>query len=223
MKKIMLELLCELTPEELLLRGQALSVAAEDYATVESDKKTAMSGFKEQLDDLRMSIARLSSVIRAKAEGRLTECAVEFHSPAQATKRITRLDTGEFVRDEPMTALECQSHLFDAPQEETRNDELYGDAIRLVFEFGKGSTSLLQRRLRIGYGRATHLLEMMQKDGLVGPADGVKPREVLKTKTVEELAERVKAAGVEDIVLSVLDGLEPEPEELQFRPDPENT
>jgi len=61
------------------------------------------------------------------------------------------------------------------------NDELFNDAVRLVFEFGKASTSLLQRRLRVGYGRAAHLIDMMERDGLVGPADGSKPREILKS------------------------------------------
>jgi len=65
----------------------------------------------------------------------------------------------------------------DASQED---DDLFDDAVRLVFEFGKASTSLLQRRLRIGYGRAAHLIDMMEHDGLVGPADGSKPREILK-------------------------------------------
>ena len=60
------------------------------------------------------------------------------------------------------------------------NDELFDDAVRLVFEFGKASTSLLQRRLRIGYGRAAHLIDMMERDGLVGQAEGSKPRELLK-------------------------------------------
>src|ERR1700761_5286155 len=60
------------------------------------------------------------------------------------------------------------------------NDELFEDAVRLVMEFGKASTSLLQRRLRIGYGRAAHLIDMMERDGIVGPADGSKPREILK-------------------------------------------
>ena len=60
------------------------------------------------------------------------------------------------------------------------NDPLFDDAVRLVFEFGKASTSLLQRRLRIGYGRAAHLIDMMEQDGLVGGADGSKPRELLK-------------------------------------------
>jgi S-DNA-T family DNA segregation ATPase FtsK/SpoIIIE len=65
----------------------------------------------------------------------------------------------------------------DSSQED---DDLFDDAVRLVFEFGKASTSLLQRRLRIGYGRAAHLIDMMEHDGLVGPADGSKPREILK-------------------------------------------
>jgi S-DNA-T family DNA segregation ATPase FtsK/SpoIIIE len=61
------------------------------------------------------------------------------------------------------------------------NDPMYDEAVRLVYEFGKASTSLLQRRLRIGYGRAAHLIDMMYNDGLVGPADGSKPREILKS------------------------------------------
>jgi len=60
------------------------------------------------------------------------------------------------------------------------DDPLFGDAVRLVVEFGKASTSLLQRRLRIGYGRAAHLIDLMEQDGIVGAADGPKPREVLK-------------------------------------------
>jgi S-DNA-T family DNA segregation ATPase FtsK/SpoIIIE len=63
---------------------------------------------------------------------------------------------------------------------ENANDELFEDAVRLVMEFGKASTSLLQRRLRIGYGRAAHLIDMMERDGIVGPAEGSKPREILK-------------------------------------------
>jgi len=60
------------------------------------------------------------------------------------------------------------------------DDPMFDDAVRLVFEFGKASTSLLQRRLRIGYGRAAHLIDMMERDGLVGAADGPRPRELLK-------------------------------------------
>jgi len=63
---------------------------------------------------------------------------------------------------------------------ESDNDELFQDAVRVVLEYGKASTSLLQRRLRIGYGRAAHLIDLMERDGIVGAADGPKPRELLK-------------------------------------------
>jgi S-DNA-T family DNA segregation ATPase FtsK/SpoIIIE len=66
------------------------------------------------------------------------------------------------------------------PEDGQEDDDLFEDAVRLVLEFGKASTSLLQRRLRIGYGRAAHLIDMMERDGIVGPADGSKPREILK-------------------------------------------
>jgi S-DNA-T family DNA segregation ATPase FtsK/SpoIIIE len=68
----------------------------------------------------------------------------------------------------------------DGELNEDDNDPLFNDAVRLVLEFGKASTSLLQRRLRIGYGRAAHLIDLMERDGIVGAADGPKPREVLK-------------------------------------------
>jgi DNA segregation ATPase FtsK/SpoIIIE, S-DNA-T family len=62
------------------------------------------------------------------------------------------------------------------------DDDLYQDAVRVVCEMGRASTSTLQRRLRIGYGRAARLIDLMEKDGIVGPPDGSKPREVLKKK-----------------------------------------
>jgi S-DNA-T family DNA segregation ATPase FtsK/SpoIIIE len=63
------------------------------------------------------------------------------------------------------------------------DDDLYQDAIRVVCDAGRASTSTLQRRLRIGYGRAARLIDLMEKDGIVGPPDGTKPREVLKNRS----------------------------------------
>jgi S-DNA-T family DNA segregation ATPase FtsK/SpoIIIE len=65
-------------------------------------------------------------------------------------------------------------------EDEEVDDALYQDAVRVVCEAGRASTSTLQRRLRIGYGRAARLIDIMEKDGIVGPPDGTKPREVLK-------------------------------------------
>ena len=62
------------------------------------------------------------------------------------------------------------------------DDALYQEAVRVCCEMGRASTSTLQRRLRVGYGRAARLIDVMEKDGIVGPAEGTKPREVLKGK-----------------------------------------
>jgi S-DNA-T family DNA segregation ATPase FtsK/SpoIIIE len=56
---------------------------------------------------------------------------------------------------------------------------MYDKAVELVFEKGSASTSMIQRVFRIGYNRAARIIEMMEKDGIVGPMDGAKPREVL--------------------------------------------
>jgi DNA segregation ATPase FtsK/SpoIIIE, S-DNA-T family len=77
--------------------------------------------------------------------------------------------------------------------EESIDDALYEDAVRVVCDMGRASTSTLQRRLRIGYGRAARLIDIMEKDGIVGPPDGTKPREVLKKKDwIREFDESLK-------------------------------
>lgn len=59
------------------------------------------------------------------------------------------------------------------------DDDMWHDAVRVVIENKKASTSLLQRRLRIGYGRASRLIDQMEEQGIVGGASGAKPRDVL--------------------------------------------
>jgi len=113
-----------------------------------------------------------------------------LHAPFVTEKEIAAVV--EFWRSQG--AAEYEEKFLEAPKEERQpgepgaegeggeeeHDPLYEDAVRLVVEFGKASTSLLQRRLRIGYGRAAHLIDLMERDGIVGAADGPKPREVLK-------------------------------------------
>ncbi|MBV9483604.1 MAG: DNA translocase FtsK [Acidobacteria bacterium] len=115
-----------------------------------------------------------------------------LHAPFVTEKEIAAVV--EFWRAQ--ATAEYQEQFLEAPKDErepggqttakevdengSENDPLFEDAVRLVVEFGKASTSLLQRRLRIGYGRAAHLIDLMEQDGIVGAADGPKPREVLK-------------------------------------------
>jgi S-DNA-T family DNA segregation ATPase FtsK/SpoIIIE len=62
---------------------------------------------------------------------------------------------------------------------EDDDDEMYEEAVRLVITHKQGSASLLQRRLKVGYARAGRLIDMMERDGIVGPHEGSKAREVL--------------------------------------------
>jgi S-DNA-T family DNA segregation ATPase FtsK/SpoIIIE len=70
--------------------------------------------------------------------------------------------------------------------EVTDRDELFDDAARFVVQSGQASTSMLQRRFRIGFSRAGRLVDMMERDGIIGPADGSKPREILVAKNYYE-------------------------------------
>jgi DNA segregation ATPase FtsK/SpoIIIE, S-DNA-T family len=117
-----------------------------------------------------------------------------LHAPLVTEKEIAAVV--EFWKQQG--SAEYQQQFLEAPKDEreagsgtesggdtssggnSEDDPLFHDAVRLVVEFGKASTSLLQRRLRIGYGRAAHLIDLMEQDGIVGAADGPKPREVLK-------------------------------------------
>ncbi|HWQ32292.1 MAG TPA: DNA translocase FtsK [Blastocatellia bacterium] len=69
--------------------------------------------------------------------------------------------------------------LWDAEDKATEKDEKYDEALRIVIEMGRASTSVLQRRLRIGEKRAAALIDAMYRNGIVGPADDDRPRSVL--------------------------------------------
>jgi S-DNA-T family DNA segregation ATPase FtsK/SpoIIIE len=89
----------------------------------------------------------------------------------------------EFLKEQKQP--EYDYEVTQAPAEETdpegaeEHDERYDDAIALITRTRQASISSIQRHLRIGYNRAARIIEMMEKEGVVGPSDGVKPREVL--------------------------------------------
>ncbi len=93
--------------------------------------------------------------------GRITEF-LKLQKPPEYIEQVT-----EAHEDEPEEA-EAEVH-----------DERYDDAVALVTKTRQASISMVQRHLRIGYNRAARIIEMMEKEGVVGPSDGVKPREVL--------------------------------------------
>ncbi|MDR2117663.1 MAG: DNA translocase FtsK 4TM domain-containing protein [Planctomycetaceae bacterium] len=70
---------------------------------------------------------------------------------------------------------------FNNGDEKIQRDELYQQAVEFIIQQGRGSLSLLQRRFSVGYGRAARMIEFMAEDGIVGPYNGSKPREVIMT------------------------------------------
>jgi len=104
----------------------------------------------------------------------LTEA--EINRVVEFWKEQARPDYDQtFLQAPPAEEEDAGEAGFEGPDEPA-----YQDAVRVVVEMGKASTSTLQRRLRLGYGRAARILDMMQREGIIGPPDGSKPREVLK-------------------------------------------
>ena len=75
----------------------------------------------------------------------------------------------------------CSYNSFFEPHDDNEDDEdrLYEQAVAVVHEYRMASASMLQRRLRIGYNRAANLIDLMEERGVVGPAQGPRPRQVL--------------------------------------------
>jgi DNA segregation ATPase FtsK/SpoIIIE, S-DNA-T family len=107
---------------------------------------------------------------------------MRVHGPLVTEDEVSNVC--EFLKQQGKPAY--NESILQSPEERTEFgegngevDELYDDAVRIVMEMGKASTSVLQRRLRIGYGRAASLLDAMERSGIIGPPDGTKPRAVL--------------------------------------------
>ncbi|MGV9002068.1 MAG: DNA translocase FtsK 4TM domain-containing protein [Candidatus Saccharimonadaceae bacterium] len=79
------------------------------------------------------------------------------------------------------------------------HDDMFKDAVRVVIDSGKASASLLQRRLRVGYARAARLMEEMEEQGLIGPADGARPRDVLVSSLDEVFGTSSSVPDDEDL------------------------
>jgi S-DNA-T family DNA segregation ATPase FtsK/SpoIIIE len=102
---------------------------------------------------------------------------------------------GQPAYDESITQTEDEALGLDGTSGE--RDELFEDALRICVEMKRASTSVLQRRLRIGYGRAAAILDMMEREGFIGQADGARPRPVLSRafETISEWDEQSASGG----------------------------
>jgi S-DNA-T family DNA segregation ATPase FtsK/SpoIIIE len=112
---------------------------------------------------------------------------VRIHGAYVTEHEIARLTS--FLRRQGQPAYDDSVGRPERSQEAaevTDRDELFDEAARFVVQSGQASTSMLQRRFRIGFSRAGRLVDMMERDGIIGPADGSKPREILVAKEYYE-------------------------------------
>jgi len=96
-------------------------------------------------------------------------------------KKVTEFikeQAGDVIYDDQIVEKPARAAGTSGYDVEGDEDELLSEATNIVQQAGKASASLLQRRLRVGYARAARLLDIMEDKGIVGPADGAKPREV---------------------------------------------
>jgi DNA segregation ATPase FtsK/SpoIIIE, S-DNA-T family len=105
-----------------------------------------------------------------------------IHAPYVSEGDIKRVV--EFLKTQGAPAYhhEILEEKEESSAEDEIDDEKYQEAVDFVSERGEASISMIQRRFRIGYNRAARIVERMEQEGVVGPATGVKPREVLKRK-----------------------------------------
>ncbi len=106
-----------------------------------------------------------------------------IHAPYVSEKEVKRVV--EYLKSlgEPQYLTDLSAYSEDLEKESEslgdEDDELYEKALKIAYQYGKISVSMLQRKLRIGYNRAARLVERMEKEGIVGQSDGVRPRPVL--------------------------------------------
>ncbi|MEK6408538.1 MAG: DNA translocase FtsK [Acidobacteriota bacterium] len=129
------------------------------------------------------------------ASSRLVRVHGSYASEAEI-KRIT-----DFIKKQAEPDYNEEVTLSDQETMETdgfegEQDELFDEALAIVTDMGRASTSVLQRRLSIGYGRAAKILDSMERQGFIGPAEGSKPRKVLQAahEFRERIAQRLEEA-----------------------------
>ena len=121
-----------------------------------------------------------------------------YVSEKELKKMVGFLTNQETAVYDPSVVKTTSSSDFGEGENGEEEDELYNEAQRIVTKEKRASTSLLQRHLRIGYARAARLMDLLEKNGVVGPAEGSKPRQVLAPAPSESpdyeepLADQVK-------------------------------
>lgn len=140
-RRDMLELVCELNDEEVLVRARAGATCEEELVKLASAKDAFMSAHKRQVAEQQGMADRMTKCVRTGKEMRLIECITEFHAPNVGMKRTTRLDTGEFVKEESMSSYELQENLFVDPSTDVPQGAVDAALAGIALESGAKSAA----------------------------------------------------------------------------------
>lgn len=193
---------CRLTDAELQVRGEVMAQADQDIATLEDQKSSAVAEFKAKIEQASGRRSQAAATIRSKQEHRLVDCELRLdYKKGKATK--VRTDTGEKLEVRDLRPDEQQMPLIKilptpppaakSPESEKPADtapehvepaedddkELIERAVEVLKSTRRASTATLKRSLIIGYQRSVKLMDKLEAMGIVGPAKGSAPREIV--------------------------------------------
>ena len=150
--------------EDLLGKGDML------YMTASTAKPVRVQGIYVNTKE----VERVINAVKIAGGGKITEqigLAEDDENTSQDESEMRSSGPNNLAMPNPYQTI-------DLDADDNGGDDLFFDAVRVVTSSGKASASLLQRQLKVGYARAARLLDIMEEKGLVGPADGAKPRRV---------------------------------------------
>ncbi|MFH1743145.1 MAG: DNA translocase FtsK [bacterium] len=115
---------------------------------------------------------------------RLQGCYISSQEVAQLAEFVKDQQEVQYIQKEFIPVDDNKSSLYGEFADGEDYDDLFDEAVQIVLENDSASTSLLQRRMKIGYGRAARLLDLMEEKDIVGPPRGSKPREIILNKAI---------------------------------------
>ena len=203
----------QMTPEEIMHEAEKIARIQFLIPKKEAEMKAAAGAYKAEIEKMMDEQTEAAELVRDKYQKRMVRC-IRLLDWKTKQVTLTRTDTNEVIDLRIMRPEELQMQLaieenkpkYEAmdetpapvepatgiditkptPEPETPiDDTLIVKAVKCIEDLGRASTSAIQRRLKIGFTQAARIMDILESRGIVGPANGNEPREVLIKPTVK--------------------------------------
>jgi ribosomal protein S25 len=203
---------CALTPDEVMAEAERMARLQQEIKAKEDEAASVNKRYKSEIEGLICQQDTCAGLVRDKFRFKTVRCMKRLD---WLTKLVTcvRQDTLQTIEQRSMTVAESQMELEINDEQEAQRvgegetvmqhvlpiipDNLIAKAVDIIKETKRASVSAIQRRLKIGYTQAAQIIDILEERGVVGPANGQEPREVLIDVNQDEEGEEaavVKAA-----------------------------